>query len=164
MQETRVQSLGWEDPLERGMATHSSIPALGNPVYSSWDRKRVRYDSTHAYTWVDDCSSMEQWNSYLASINCELSLRERSQNHLVKGLQTRLFKRFPNFFNSWCPLMFQPFSFKLHPVQRSQSRARYRVILLICEIQAKHNTNELIYKTEIDPQTQKINLSLTKGE
>ena len=23
MQETQVQSLGWEDPLEKGMATHS---------------------------------------------------------------------------------------------------------------------------------------------
>ena len=27
MQETWVQSLGWEDPLEKGMATHSSILA-----------------------------------------------------------------------------------------------------------------------------------------
>ena len=27
MGETRVQSLGWEDPLEKGMATHSSILA-----------------------------------------------------------------------------------------------------------------------------------------
>ena len=25
VQETRVQSLGWEDPLEKGMATHSNI-------------------------------------------------------------------------------------------------------------------------------------------
>ena len=25
MQETQVSSLGWEDPLEKGMATHSSI-------------------------------------------------------------------------------------------------------------------------------------------
>ena len=25
MQETQVRSLGWEDPLEKGMATHSSI-------------------------------------------------------------------------------------------------------------------------------------------
>ena len=25
MQETQVQPLGWEDPLEEGMATHSSI-------------------------------------------------------------------------------------------------------------------------------------------
>ena len=31
MQETRVWSLGWEDPLEKGMATHSSILAWGIP-------------------------------------------------------------------------------------------------------------------------------------
>ena len=27
MQETWFQSLGWEDPLEKGMATHSSVLA-----------------------------------------------------------------------------------------------------------------------------------------
>ena len=32
MQEIRVQSLGWEDPLEKEMATHSSILAMENPV------------------------------------------------------------------------------------------------------------------------------------
>ena len=31
MQETWVQSLGWEDPLEEGMPTHSSILAWENP-------------------------------------------------------------------------------------------------------------------------------------
>ena len=31
MQETQVQSLGWEDPLEEGMATHSSILAWRIP-------------------------------------------------------------------------------------------------------------------------------------
>ena len=31
MWETRVQSLGWEDPLEKGMATHSSILAWRIP-------------------------------------------------------------------------------------------------------------------------------------
>ena len=31
MQETGVQSLGWEDPLEKGMTTHSSIPAWEIP-------------------------------------------------------------------------------------------------------------------------------------
>ena len=30
-QETRVQSLGWQDPLEKGMATYSSIPAWRIP-------------------------------------------------------------------------------------------------------------------------------------
>ena len=31
MQETWVQSLGWEDPLEKGMSTHSNILAWRNP-------------------------------------------------------------------------------------------------------------------------------------
>ena len=32
VQETWVQSLGWEDPLEEGMATHSSILAWRIPM------------------------------------------------------------------------------------------------------------------------------------
>ena len=47
MQETLVQSLGWEDPLEEGMATHPlRYPSLENPHrqgrlmgYSSWSLK-----------------------------------------------------------------------------------------------------------------------------
>ena len=31
LQETHVQSLGWEDPLGKGMATHSSILAWRTP-------------------------------------------------------------------------------------------------------------------------------------
>ena len=31
MQETQVRSLGWEDPLEKGMATHSSVLAWRIP-------------------------------------------------------------------------------------------------------------------------------------
>ena len=31
MQETWVQSLDWEDPLEKGKATHASIPAWSIP-------------------------------------------------------------------------------------------------------------------------------------
>ena len=31
MQETWVRSLGWEDPPEEGMETHSSIPAGESP-------------------------------------------------------------------------------------------------------------------------------------
>ena len=35
MQETRVRSLGWEDPLEKEMATHSNILAWRIP----WTKK-----------------------------------------------------------------------------------------------------------------------------
>ena len=38
VQEAWVQSLGWEDPLEKGKATHSSILAWIIP-YSPWGRK-----------------------------------------------------------------------------------------------------------------------------
>ena len=49
MQEAQVQSLGQEDPLETGMAAHSSILAWSIPWtkelmgYSRWGCK-VRYD------------------------------------------------------------------------------------------------------------------------
>ena len=42
MQETWVQSLGWEDPLEKEMATHSSILARRIP----WTGEPGRLQST----------------------------------------------------------------------------------------------------------------------
>ena len=36
MWETWVQSLGWEDPLEKGMATHSSVLAWKIPDRGAW--------------------------------------------------------------------------------------------------------------------------------
>ena len=41
MRETWVQSLGWEDFLEKGMATHSSILAWGSP----WTEESGRLQS-----------------------------------------------------------------------------------------------------------------------
>ena len=44
MQETGVRSLGWEGPLEKEMATHSSILAWRIPWaegYSPWDHKEL---------------------------------------------------------------------------------------------------------------------------
>ena len=50
MQETRVRSLGWEDPLEKVMAIHSSILAWRIPRteepggLQSMGSQRVRHD------------------------------------------------------------------------------------------------------------------------
>ena len=50
IQETQVQSLGWEDPLEKGMATHSSILAWRIPWteepggLQSMGLQRIRHD------------------------------------------------------------------------------------------------------------------------
>ena len=40
MQETWVRSLGWEDPLAKGKATHCSILAW-RILYSPWDPKEL---------------------------------------------------------------------------------------------------------------------------
>ena len=49
MQETQLRSLSWEDPLEEGMATHSSILAwrivwTEEPGLQSMGLQRVRHD------------------------------------------------------------------------------------------------------------------------
>ena len=47
LQETRVRSLGWEDPPEKEMATHSSILAWRIP----WTEERGRLQSTGSFTF-----------------------------------------------------------------------------------------------------------------
>ena len=50
MQENRVQSLGWEDALEKEMATHSNILAWKIP----WMEKRGRLQSMGLQRVVHD--------------------------------------------------------------------------------------------------------------
>ena len=55
MQETRVQSLGWEDPLEKGMATHSSILAWRIPWTEEpgpWGHKELEMTKQLTHTFV----------------------------------------------------------------------------------------------------------------
>ena len=59
MQETQVQSLGWEDPLEKGMAAHSSILAWRIPwtedpgKLQSMGSQRVRHNRANNTTTSD---------------------------------------------------------------------------------------------------------------
>ena len=75
MQETQVQSLGREDPLEKGMTAHSSV-CLENPVdrsladYSPWGYKEL--DMTeHIYTtpalWIL-ASALPSWSTCLSTV------------------------------------------------------------------------------------------------
>ena len=58
VQETQVRSLGWKDPLEKGMAAHSSVLAWRTPWteepngLQSTGLQRVRQDSaTNTFTF-----------------------------------------------------------------------------------------------------------------
>ena len=56
MQETQVRFLGWEDPLEKGMATHSSI-CLENSMDRRvwWD---IVYGAIKRQTWLSNFTSL----------------------------------------------------------------------------------------------------------
>ena len=53
MQETWVQSLGWEDPLEKEMATHSSTLAWKIP----WMEKPGRLQSMESIKVAQSCTT-----------------------------------------------------------------------------------------------------------
>ena len=99
MQESRVQSLGWEDPLKKKMAAHSSSPAwkipwMEEPVrLQSTGSQRVRHDgsvqfsrsvvSNSATPWIaahqDSLSITNTWSSpKLMSIELVMP-----SNHLI---------------------------------------------------------------------------------
>ena len=54
MPETWVQSLGWEDPLEEGMATHSSVLAWRIP----WTEEPGRLQSSGLQRVRHDCRDL----------------------------------------------------------------------------------------------------------
>ena len=78
MQETQVWSLGWEDPLVKEMATHSSILAWKNPMMEepgrlqSMGSQRVRYD------WATSLSlsSIGEGNGNPLQCSCLENLRD----------------------------------------------------------------------------------------
>ena len=62
MQETQVQSLGPEDPLEKGMAIHSSILAWGIPwTEEAWGRQSMRLRRVR-YNWVTNTHTHSKLN------------------------------------------------------------------------------------------------------
>ena len=78
MQETQLRSLGWKDPLEKGMATHSSILAWRIPWteepgnYSPWAHKEM--DTTERLSLsLDSERGLGEWNQIARttrSFNC----------------------------------------------------------------------------------------------
>ena len=66
MQETRVQSLGWEDPLEKEMATHSSTLAWKIP----WSEEPHRLQSMGSQRVQHDWAMTHVCSCHKAFLNC----------------------------------------------------------------------------------------------
>ena len=76
MRETWVQSLGWEDPLEKGTAPHSSILAWRIPWteepggYSPWGH-REQDTTTRLWQMMRECLSSKCWVNTLSLFFCK---------------------------------------------------------------------------------------------
>ena len=122
MQETWVRFLGREDPLEKGTATHSSIPAWRNPWTDECGRlqamgsQRVRYDWA-TFTTTTTMLNIEkkkraQMHSFLryekTSARVATTQERNHGPHLHKNpsraFSVSLHSCFPLHFNSWASL------------------------------------------------------------
>ena len=84
MRKTRVLSLGWEDPLEKETATHSSILAWKIPRteepsgLQSMGSQRVRhawtytYTQTHTHTFIYYCSVAQLCPTFCNPTDCSM--------------------------------------------------------------------------------------------
>ena len=79
MKETQVQSLGWEDPLEKEMAIHSSTIAWRIPWTEEPDRLQFMGSQRVGHDWETSLSL-----SYFIKIKCAFSLRD-----IVKKMKTK---------------------------------------------------------------------------
>ena len=101
MQEMRVWSLGWKDPLEEGMATHASILAWRSHGQRSLSGQQSMGSQRIGHDWV--CKNKKE----------KLSRLRRSHNHtsfpaLLLGLSHPLevgnFPQHPPAIKKWGPL------------------------------------------------------------
>ena len=89
MQETRVQSLGWEDPLEKGMATHSSILAWRIPWTEDPSRLQSMGSQRVRHHWATSLSlSMGDRGGY------STDTQDKAMIHALGGM--RLLRMAPN--------------------------------------------------------------------
>ena len=109
MRESWVESPGWEDPLEEGMATQSSILAWRSPWTEEPDGlHRV----TNSWTWLSDWSQHNDCRNIV-----EQSIHEAYSLCLTESLYLWSSNSpFPHFLSSWKPL----FHYKSHYYRYSE--------------------------------------------
>ena len=96
-QKTQARSLGWEDPLEKGMATHSSIlawriPWTGEPGgLQSMQLQRVRHDWATNTFHVVVAQSLSHVSLFATPMDCSMpgfsvhhQLLELAQTHVYQ--------------------------------------------------------------------------------
>ena len=122
-QETRVPSLGLEDPLDKGMATHSSILAWKIPWTEDPGRLQIMGSQRVKHNWVTNTFS------FTSTLYIPSNLLHAHQVSVRVGIQEMFIKRI----NEW--LRYGPKTC-LNPLSKLQIlRTNTRPILLLNRIQ-----------------------------
>ena len=88
MQETQVRSLGQEDPLEKEMATHSSIPAWRIPWTEEPGGLHKESDTTE---WLYLLTYLSKRNKFEKTTYCLFSiLRHSGKGKTVKTIKLEI--------------------------------------------------------------------------
>ena len=162
IQEIWVQSLGREDALEKGMATHSSILAWRIPwteepggLQSMGLQSQTRLSNYHIHFslslrlegledqrgMVLKCPSADEWIQKVWYIHTMECMPQKKRNIAI------------------CRNMDRPRDYRTKWSKADRKRQMYNNPYMY---NLKHDTNELIYETEIDLQTQRIDKWLPK--
>ena len=83
-QKTRVRSLGWEDPLEKEMATHSSVLAWEIP----WTEEPGRLQST-GFQRVGQDLVTKHTSTYIVAMKTYVSMKTLSYHKPLRSSQTK---------------------------------------------------------------------------
>ena len=91
MWETCVQSLGWEDPLEKGKATHSSILESSMDHIVQWVEKSQTRPSDFHFHFLQTRGRRKTWW-------CRVGVEEpwgpvRLRVHQIKNKRNKIFKK-----------------------------------------------------------------------
>ena len=88
MREIRVWSLGWEDPLEEGMATHSSILAWRIPMDRGAWRAIVQRVAKNQ-TWIQTKTHMDHLNMIVLFIEPLSTYRQNKFSHIISDISAK---------------------------------------------------------------------------
>ena len=83
IRETWVQPLGWKDPLEAGLATHSSILAWRIPMDRVAWQATVHGSQRAGHDWATKHSTAHRKWSYWKTSNRTLSVREADSHSFI---------------------------------------------------------------------------------
>ena len=95
MQETQVQSLGWKDSLEKGMATHSSILAWRIPWTKESGGQQSMGLQTVTYDWTLTTTTITRYN--INKYKKAQKDSEKADCLGTSGVQEQQYKESPEF-------------------------------------------------------------------